>query len=267
VFDTARRPGTDDVEGTIRTPHHLVLVNVRGGAELLEVMTDCGHRYDGPDRPGAVSFLPAHCERRLRLRRVRSEWATLSLRPELLASAGASDADGAARSVEVGAFTNIEDGFLSGALTELLRLLDTDGALDPVYCETLSLALAHYLTRRFGVVARVGVPAPMKLAPWQVRRIADFVESRVGGPIRIADLALLVGVSVGHLHRAFRATTGQTPLSYINGVRVRRAASILATENVPVAALALRVGFLSPSYFTRIFREITGMSPSALRKD
>jgi AraC family transcriptional regulator len=266
IFDTARRPDIANVEGTIRTPHHLLLVNVRGGAERLEVRTDCGHRYDGPDGPGAVSFVPAHCERRLRLRRVRSEWATLSLRPELLASVGAGQMDCTARHIEIAAFTNIEDRFLSGALTELLRLLDTDGALDPSYCEALSLALSHYLARRFGVAAPAATVAPMKLAPWQIRRIADFVESKIGEPIRIADLAVQVGVSIGHFHRAFRATTGRTPLAYINAARVHRAASLLATEDLSVAALALRVGFLSPSYFMRVFRQIIGTSPSVLRK-
>jgi len=66
-FDTGRRSATDVVEGLIRTPHHMLLVNIRGGAEHLTVATDCGHRYEGPDRPGAVSFVPGNCERRLRL--------------------------------------------------------------------------------------------------------------------------------------------------------------------------------------------------------
>jgi hypothetical protein len=65
-FDTGRRSATDVVEGLIRTPHHMLLVNIRGGAEHLTVATDCGHRYEGPDRPGAVSFVPGNCERRLR---------------------------------------------------------------------------------------------------------------------------------------------------------------------------------------------------------
>ncbi len=72
-FDTGRRSATDVVEGLIRTPHHMLLVNIRGGAEHLTVATDCGHRYEGPDRPGAVSFVPGNCERRLRLLGVRSE--------------------------------------------------------------------------------------------------------------------------------------------------------------------------------------------------
>ena len=265
-FDTGRRSATDVVEGLIRTPHHMLLVNIRGGAEHLTVATDCGHRYEGPDRPGAVSFVPGNCERRLRLLGVRSEWASVSLRPELFDGPGASDPDGRRR-IEIAAFTNVEDSFLSGAVGEFWRLLNADGSLDPVYAEALSLALAHYLTRRFGAMAADDIVSPAKLAPWQVRRVTEFVEASISAEVRIADLATLVGISVGHFHRAFRATTGRTPLAYINEARVRRALSVMAVENISVAALALRVGFLSPRHLTRIFKRFTGLSPSDVRRN
>jgi AraC family transcriptional regulator len=266
-FDTGRRSATDVVEGTIRTPHHMLLVNIRGGARHLTVATDCGHRYEGADQPGAVSFVPGNCERRLRLLDVRSEWASVSLRPELFDGLGASHPDGGRRRIEIAAFTNVEDSFLSGVVSEFWRLLNADGSLEPVYAEALSLALAHYLARRFGAIPPDDAVSPAKLAPWQVRRITEFVEAGIGAELRIADLATLVGVSVGHFHRAFRATTGRTPLMYINEARVRRALSVMAVENISVAALALRVGFLSPSHFTRIFRRFTGLSPSDVRRD
>jgi AraC family transcriptional regulator len=266
-FDTGRRSATDVVEGIIRTPHHMLLVNIRGGAKRLTVATDCGHRFEGPDQPGAVSFVPGNCERRLRLLDVRSEWASVSLRSELFDGPDSSDPDRSGRRIEIAAFTNIEDRFLSGAVSEFWRLLNADGSLDPVYAEALSLALAHYLTRRFGAIAANDVVPPAKLAPWQVRRVTEFVEAGIGAEVRIADLATLVGVSVGHFHRAFRATTGRTPLAYINQVRVRRALSVMAVENIPVAALALRVGFLSPSHFTRIFKRFTRLSPSDVRRN
>jgi AraC family transcriptional regulator len=76
----------------------------------------------------------------------------------------------------------------------------------------------------------------------------------------------LVGVSAGHLHRAFRATAGVTPLDYINEKRIRRAAAMLVQEQVPITELALRVGFSSPGHFARTFRRVTGVSPSAYRR-
>lgn len=258
VFDTARRPFAALVEGRMRTPQHLLLVTLRGGARRLQVSTECGHRYDGADRAGAVSFVPAHCGRQLRMQGVRSEWASITFRP------GALDAILAEDALEIAPFTNIEDPFLAGLVGELRRHLDEDGALDPLYAESMGLAAARYLARRFGRPASAAPAA--KLAPWQLRRIAALVEARLADEIRIAELADAVGLSPGHFHRAFRATTGKTPLAHVTEARIRRAIGIAATEPLPVAALALRVGFASPSHFARLFRRVTGVAPSRIRR-
>ena len=54
IFDTGHRAYARAVEGMIHTPYHLVLVTLQGGARQLEVTTDCGHRYRGPERAGAL---------------------------------------------------------------------------------------------------------------------------------------------------------------------------------------------------------------------
>lgn len=259
AFDTARRPYTEIVEGTICIPQHLVLVTLNGRAERFEVNSACGHRYSGGDRPGAVSFVPANCERQLRFFNVQSEWASISFSPALVDN---DTLDGAT-------FTNGDDPFMAGLVAEVARLHAADGALDPTYCDAMSWALAHYLARRYGRPSVGSDPRSWKLPPWRLRRIADYVEARIDGDldgeVRIADLAGLVGVSPGHLHRAFRMTTGKTPLEFINERRVQRAMQILKKESASIAEIALRIGFLSPSHFTRTFRRITGLNPSVYR--
>jgi AraC family transcriptional regulator len=142
-FDTARRPDTRFVEGTIRIPDHLILVTLRGGAERLQVETDCGHRFVGPDRPGAVSFVPAGCERRMSLVNVRSEWASIALRPGWLAQQ--EDIGG----FDCPAFSNSDDPFVAGLMAEFARLFAIDGVLNGAYCEAMSFALVRYLDRRY----------------------------------------------------------------------------------------------------------------------
>jgi AraC family transcriptional regulator len=258
-FDTGRRRPTELVEGTIRLPEHLVLVTVSGGARRLEVAADCGHRYEGPDRAGAVSFVPSHCERRLRLVEVEAEWASIAISPALVDEVAGGD--GAPRRIELATFTNVGDPFLARVVTALGQLFGADGSLDPLHGESATLALAHYLARRYGAPMR----AAMKLSPWQLRKVAEQVDAQLGDEIRIADLAAVAGLSVGYFHRAFRMTTGKTPLAFIQEARIRRAVAILAAEPTSVGSLALRVGFTSPSHFSRIFRRVTGRSPAALR--
>lgn len=265
AFDMAHRQHTEVVEGTICTPHHLVLVTIGGSARKLEVRTDDGHRYDGPDRCGAVSLVPAHCERQIRLLGVRAAWASIALRPELMDEvAGATD-DGVPACADFAPFTNAEDGFLAGLIGEVARLHGVSGKLDPLYCDAMTHALAHYLVRRYGRSVRRDYQ-PVPLPPWRTRRIAEYIDAHIGDEIRIAALAQLVGLSAGHLHRAFRATTGVTPLAFVNEQRIQRALKILATENISITELAFRVGFVSPSHFTRTFRRITGSNPSQVRR-
>src|SRR5688500_8528404 len=78
-FDTARRPFTELVEGTIRLPQYLVLATLQGGARTLAVHSECGHRYRGPERTGAISIVIPNCERRLQLTGVRAQWASLAI--------------------------------------------------------------------------------------------------------------------------------------------------------------------------------------------
>ena len=260
IFDTGHRAYASAVEGMIRTPYHLLLVTLQGSGRQLEVATDCGHRYRGPERAGAVSFVPAHCERRARMHDVELDWASIALCPELFDALGE---DGEPLACEIAPFSNANDSFVAALVGELVRLHAAYGRLDLAYCETMSHALASYLVRRYGHPA-----APRrewKLSPWRVRRITEYVDAHLGCEIAIADLARLVGVSTGHLHRAFRATLGVTPLSYLHEKRIERAISILASEDTPIAEVALRVGYLSASHFSRTFRRLTGVHPSKFR--
>jgi AraC family transcriptional regulator len=253
-FQTAQRPPTTRVEGTIRSDRHLVMVTLRGGADRHEIRADDGHRYDGPDRPGSASFLPAGCERRLRLSNVAWRWAAVALDP------GADDALAGVPPVSA-----IDDRFLFGLLAELDRLDAHDGGLDAAYCDAMGIALSHYVARRFGG-AGASRDEPIVLPAWRLRRVIDYVEAHLDGPIRITDLARCADLSPGHFHRAFRAATGQTPLTFIQQQRIDRAMQLLAKDVDSILHIALRVGFISPAHFARVFRTATGETPSAFRR-
>lgn len=260
TFDTARRSHTRDVEGQITLPHALLLVTLSGGARHLEVTAACGHRYAGDDFAGAVSFVPAGCGRRLSMRDVQAEWASISLRPDLLDHAVA----GLGQPFEVPTFTNVRDPLVSSLVAEFVRLQAID-QLDPAYCEAMARALAQHLAYRYGKASPPMAQASLRLPAWRLRRITEYVEAHLDTSIEVADLAGLVGLSPGHFHRALRATLGMTPLELINRRRIERAQHLLATEGTPIVALALRVGFASTSHFSRIFRRVTGVSPSEYR--
>jgi AraC family transcriptional regulator len=255
AFTTAYRPATRFVEGEIASPNHLIMVTLRGGAQRHEIRADDGHRYDGPDRPGSISFLPAGCARRLRLHSVKWRWATVALAPGETASLLA----------RIAPFSGVEDGFVQSMLAEFERLDALDGGLEPVWRETMVQALIAYLARRHGGVAQE-VQYANALPSWRLRQINEAIDAQLSGELRIADLARLCGLSEGHFHRAFRATTGVTPLQHVTSRRIDHARQLLTRTDLSIGVVALKVGFLSQSHFARVFQQATCKSPVAYRE-
>jgi AraC family transcriptional regulator len=165
----------------------------------------------------------------------------------------------------LGPLSGSEDSFVWNMLAEFERLDALDGGLDTTYCDTMSLALILYLARRYGG-AKAKDNTSAKLPAWRVRRVTEFVDAHLSATIRVGDLADLAQLSEGHFHRAFRATTGMTPLEFVHARRVAMAKQLLARSQLSVAQMALRVGFLSPAHFARVFRSMTGQSPSDYRR-
>jgi AraC family transcriptional regulator len=257
AFTTAYRPATRFVEGEIASQNHLVMVTLRGGAKRHEIRTDDGHRYDGPDRPGSVSFLPAACARRLRLHSVEWRWATIALAPS----------EDVRLLERLRPFSGVEDGFIQNLLAEFERVHTLDGGLEPVWRETMVQALLAYLDRRYGgEIEPEAASVAVALPPWRLRQVDEVIEATLSGELRIVDIARLCGLSEGHFHRAFRAATGRTPLEHVTARRIDRARQLLSRSSLSIGVIALQVGFQSPSHFARLFRQATGRTPGDYRR-
>ena len=85
-------------------------------------------------------------------------------------------------------------------------------------------------------------------------------------PMSIQDYASELGLTVSELRDAVRRTTGSTPHELVLNTRLSSAKVLLAEENLSVAAVARRVGYDDPAYFSRLFTARVGMSPVAFRR-
>lgn len=101
----------------------------------------------------------------------------------------------------------------------------------------------------------------------RVRDALSFMEARYSEALSLSDLADAAHVSVSELGRDFRACLGTTPWRYLTEYRLDRAARLLRATRLPVATVAARTGFASPSHFGKLFRERTGLSPRAYRAE
>ncbi|WP_045303177.1 AraC family transcriptional regulator [Saccharothrix sp. ST-888] len=84
-------------------------------------------------------------------------------------------------------------------------------------------------------------------------------------PLSVAQHARRAGLTVAELRRAVQAGGGVGPKEYLLTVRLDEAKELLAAGELPVAAVARRVGYEDPAYFTRIFTRRVGLPPSVFR--
>jgi AraC-like DNA-binding protein len=95
---------------------------------------------------------------------------------------------------------------------------------------------------------------------------ALWLDAHVAEPIGLEDVAREAGLSPFHFLRSFSKVLGVTPHQYLVRSRLRRAAKLLANENMPVTDVALDVGFADLSNFVRTFRRAAGVSPRSFRR-
>lgn len=81
----------------------------------------------------------------------------------------------------------------------------------------------------------------------------------------IAFHANRLNITPGHLQKILKRFTGKTPLTWINDAVVLEAKSLLSHTDLPIASIAEKVGIQDPSYFARLFKRQTGLSPAAFR--
>ncbi len=100
--------------------------------------------------------------------------------------------------------------------------------------------------------------------PRLARPVAGMLE-RPAEPVTLEELAERAGLSRSAFSERFAAAFGQSPMAFLKEVRLRRAAHLLATTDLPIKAVARSVGYASRSYFSRAFRSLYGADPTAFR--
>jgi AraC-like DNA-binding protein len=105
------------------------------------------------------------------------------------------------------------------------------------------------------------------LAPWQLRRVVEYLDAHLPRRVDLADLAALVNLSQSHFSRAFKASTGMAPYRWQLDARIRRAQALLLDARLTLDQVAEATGFADAVHFGRTFRRFTGATPAAWRND
>jgi AraC family transcriptional regulator len=154
---------------------------------------------------------------------------------------------------------------------DILEEMQVAENLSRLRVDVLGQDLSIQLIRRWSNLAGTPVftrePARGGLAPWQVKRVSDYLQANLASDTSLADLASLVDLSTEHFCRAFKVSTGLPPHAWLVARRVERARELLEGTNLPVEEIAAEVGYAEPSHLARIFRRAHGVSPTQYRRE
>jgi AraC-like DNA-binding protein len=116
-------------------------------------------------------------------------------------------------------------------------------------------------TDRFPQSARDGHRAePVEI--WKARK---FIQEHSAEELSLTKVAKAANISRNHLSEKFKQVTGTNFVEYVARARFEEARDLLMNSNRRISEIAFAVGFQSLSQFNRVFKKLSGKSPSAYR--
>jgi AraC family transcriptional regulator len=142
-----------------------------------------------------------------------------------------------------------------------------------LYGELLGTALAARLVQNYAVSKPFEFKAS-GLPQSQLKRVIDYMKANLTQDLSILDLATLTGMSESHFSRSFKRSVGIAPDRYLMQQSVERAKQLLAKRfsrgeappTMAISSIALDCGFANQTHLTKVFHQMTGMTPKAYQK-
>ena len=101
--------------------------------------------------------------------------------------------------------------------------------------------------------------------PPSITRARKFIDEHQAETLSLGQVAQAVNMSSFYFCKVFKKATGLNFTDYVSRVRIERAKNLLLNPNVRVTEVAYEVGFQTLTHFNRVFRKVTGESPSSYR--
>ncbi|SFR89963.1 helix-turn-helix transcriptional regulator [Sphingomonas jatrophae] len=162
-------------------------------------------------------------------------------------------------------FLNVRRREMIELMTLVGEELASPGLARETLAESLGIALLIQFARYVSVHSQGDVGYRGGLARRHLRLIKEAVEEGDRCP-SLSELSELVGLSLRHLTRAFKQTTGITVYTYVEQVRLSKTKALLADTDMLMKEIAAALGFSCASSLSVAFRKLTGETPQDYRK-
>ena len=102
---------------------------------------------------------------------------------------------------------------------------------------------------------------------YKLKKVLNYIRTSYSKQITLKDMAQVAGVSPKYFCSFFKTMTSKTPVEYLTGYRIQKAAAILLSSDNSITDIAYSCGFNDLSYFIKVFKDLKGISPKQFRKD
>lgn len=123
-----------------------------------------------------------------------------------------------------------------------------------------------YEVQRSYTPGRIGFGGQKLHQDVAVLQIQHWLEEHFADKFRFEDVAREHGMSIRNFMRRFQAATGDKPLHYLQRLRIETAKSLLSSTRKSIKTVSYEVGYDDASFFARLFRQHTGLSPNHYRR-
>ncbi|WP_083198182.1 helix-turn-helix domain-containing protein [Pararhizobium polonicum] len=132
-----------------------------------------------------------------------------------------------------------------------------------VYAESL---VGSIVTGLLDIPADGDEKASGRLTQAQMNKLLAHIERLGDYRMTVADMAATVDLSESWFASVFKHTTGKSPLQWQLSKRIEQAKQLLGESDLPVASIAVQLGFSDQAHLTKVFRQVAGETPAAWRK-
>lgn len=101
----------------------------------------------------------------------------------------------------------------------------------------------------------------------KIRPALDYIAENYNKPITNDELASLLDISTVYFRKLFTKTTGKSPINYVQHVRISKAKEMLKSDFSKISVISEAVGYPNIYHFSKMFKQITGMSPTEYAKN
>lgn len=163
------------------------------------------------------------------------------------------------RAVMKGVGIGVVTGAMLASFARLVELLDEPESI-PVLAPLIQREI-HYRLLQSDQAGRLRQICSVDGQGYRIARAIDWLKLNYDGPLRVDELAARVQMSAATFHHHFRQLTAMSPLQYQKWLRLNEARRLMLNEHRDVSSAAFKVGYESPSQFSREYSRLFGVPP------